>query len=106
MSFNSKYTGQQVEDAIDKAMTATQTLSFTNLTASTWVEDSTYDDYGYRCDVLCNDVTSEYYAEVVFDLVEAVSGDYAPLCETKNGAVSIWSKVNKTINIPTILITK
>lgn len=101
-----KYTGAQVEDALGKAMTATQTTSFTNLTASVWVADSTYADYGYRCDVACDGVTSEDYAEVVFGLAESTSGNYAPLCETKEGTVAIWSKVSDSIIIPTIIITK
>jgi len=106
MSYNSKYTGAQVEDALGKALTATQTLSFANLTAADWVEDSTYEDYSYRCDVACNGVTSADYAEVVFNLTESINGNYAPLCETKEGAVAIWSKVSDSITIPTIIITK
>jgi hypothetical protein len=106
MSYNSKYTGVQVEDALGKAMTATQTLSFANLTAADWVADSTYADYGYRCDVACAGVTTDDFAEVVFDLAESTSGNYAPICETKDGAVSIWSKVADTIIIPTIIITR
>lgn len=106
MSYNSNYTGQQVEDALDKALTATQTLSFANLTAADWVEDSTYKDYSYRCDVECEDVTTDDFAEVVFDLAESTSGNYAPLCETKDGIVTIWSKVTDSITIPTIIITK
>lgn len=101
-----KYTGVQVEDALGKALTATQTLSFANLTAADWVEDSTYEDYSYRCDVACAGVTADDFAEVVFGLAESTSGNYAPICETKDGAVSIWSKVADTIIIPTIIITR
>ena len=84
----------------------TQTLSFTNLSAATWVEDSTYADYGYRCDVACAGVTADDYAEVVFDIAQATSGAYAPLCETKTNAVAIWSSENTIITIPTIIITR
>lgn len=106
MSYKSKYTGAQLEDALGKALTATQTLSFANLTAADWVEDSTYKGYDYRCDVECAGVTADDFAEVVFDLAESTSGNYAPICETKDGAVSIWSKVADTIIIPTIIITR
>ena len=80
-------------------------LKFTNLAASQWVSDSTYADYPYRCDVTCSGVTADNYAEVVFALSQATSGSYAPLCETKANAVSIWSSENTPITIPTILVT-
>lgn len=106
MSYNSKYTGAQVEDALGKALTATQTLSFANLTAADWVEDSTYKDYNYRCDVACAGVTADDFAEVVFDLAESTSGNYAPICETLADVVRIYSKLNTTITIPTVIITR
>lgn len=81
-------------------------LKFENMSASTWVSDSTYEDFPYRCDIACSGVTSSMYAEVVFGVDEAISGDYAPMCETKSNIVSIWSAKNETITVPTILITK
>ena len=81
-------------------------LKFTDLTASSWASDTTYADFPYRCDVATSGVTSSMFAEVVFSLAQASSGDYAPICETKSGAVSVWSKKNVSITIPTILITK
>ena len=80
-------------------------LKFTNLAASQWVSDTTYEGYPYRCDVTCSGVTANNYAEVVFALSQATSGSYAPLCETKANAVSIWSSENTSITIPTILVT-
>lgn len=80
-------------------------LKFENLTASAWTSDSAYGDYPYRCDLPCAGVTASDYAEVVFDLEQAVSGSYAPLCETKAGIVSIWSAENTTITVPTIIVT-
>lgn len=81
-------------------------LYFTNMSASDWVSDSTYADFPYRCDVACSGVTADMYAEVVFDAVESASGNYASVCETKSGVVSIWGKNNTTITIPTIIIEK
>lgn len=81
-------------------------LKFEDMAASTWVSDSTYTDYPYRCDVTCSGVTADNYAEVVFALAQATSGNYAPLCETKTNTVSVWSSSNTSITIPTILITK
>lgn len=81
-------------------------ISFSNVEASAWVSSTTYADYAYQCDVACAGVTADDYAEVVFNLAESVSGDYAPLCETLTDAVRIYSTSNATITIPTIIITK
>lgn len=83
-----------------------EVLKFENMSASSWVSDTTYVDYPYRCDVTCEGVKATDYPEVVFGLTQAVSGDYAPLAETKQNVVSIWSKSNETITIPTIIITR
>lgn len=113
--YNGKYKGSEIDDAIAKAKTAiqpenlegyTKTITFTNATASTWVEDATYADYGYRCDIACTGVTADSFAEVVFDVAEATSGAYAPICETKANAVSIWSSSTDGITIPVIIITQ
>lgn len=81
-------------------------LYFNNLTASSWIEDTTYADYPYRCDLTCSGVTGSDYAEVTYNVAEAISGDYAPICETDIGIVKIWSKKNDSIVIPTIIITR
>lgn len=77
-------------------------LKFTNVTASTWVSDNTYTDYGYKCVLACQGVTSDMYMEVVFNVVEATSGDYAPVCLSGTDTVTIYSKVNDSITIPLI----
>mgnify|MGYP003290841364 CR=1 FL=1 len=79
-------------------------LIFSNKVASTWVSDSTYSDYGYKCDISCSGVTSSMVATVMFAQTEAESGDYATVCETGNGIVTIYSKVNTSITIPTIVV--
>lgn len=107
--FDSTLTGQQVQEAVRMVVDGElqpKGLEFTNLTASTWVSSTTYTDYAYQCDVVCAGVTADDYAEVVFNLAESVSGDYAPLCETLTDAVRIYSKSDATITIPTIIITK
>lgn len=83
-----------------------KSIKFTNLSADTWVSDSTYPEFPWRCDVTCEGVTGDMYADVVFGLSQSMSGNYAPLCETKSNVVSIWSNENISITIPTILITR
>lgn len=77
-----------------------------NITVSNWASDTTYSDYGYRASISIEGVTSSMIAEVNFGLTEAISGNYAPICETYNGGIYIYSKVNTTITIPSIVVVK
>ena len=77
-------------------------LTFTNVSASTWVSDSTYTGYSYKCVLNCNGITSSSIVEVIFDVDEATSGNYAPVCTTGTDSVTIYGKVNDSITIPVI----
>ena len=81
-------------------------LYFTSKSASNWVPDITYNNCSYRCDIPCEGVTANDFAQVVFRYDDSVSGKYAQVCETKTNAVSIWSSVNDPIVIPVIIIFK
>ena len=75
---------------------------FTNVSASSWVSDSTYANYPYRCDINCVGITADSIVEVIFAMDEATSGNYAPICASSLNTVTIYSKVNTAIVIPTI----
>lgn len=79
-------------------------LVFTNVSASSWVSDSTYTDYEYKCELSCSGVTANDFAQVIFAPTEADSGNYATVCQTGSGTVTIYSKVNDTITIPSIVV--
>lgn len=81
-------------------------LKFTNITVSTWASDTTYADYPYKATITLTGVTTSMIAEIMFNVTEAESGNYAPVCETFDGGVYIYSKVNTSITIPTILVVK
>ena len=81
-------------------------LKFENKTASSWVSDTTQPGFSYRSDIACAGVTEEMYPEVVLYTEQATSGEYAPVSETKDGYVSIWSKKNVSVEIPTIIVTE
>ena len=80
-----------------------KSLTFSNVTP-VWATDSTYSDYGFKGTITLSGVKSSMFAEIVFSMVDATSGNYAPICETFNGGVYIWSKVNTAITIPSIII--
>lgn len=82
---------------------------FETQAASSWSADSTYSGFGYRCAIALSGVLSTMYAEVIFAPEEAMSGNYAPVCQTygttsSNGGVYVYSKVNTSISIPTIVV--
>jgi len=76
-----------------------------NVSASSWVSDNTYADYGYKC-VLNFNITTDDYVEVIYGVEEATSGNYAPIAETGNGTLTLYSKVDTAITIPTIWVVK
>lgn len=80
----------------------------TNISASSWVSDSTYADYAYKCvlNVSGHNITSTTYADVTFSESDSISGNYAPVCSTGTNTVTIYSKVNSSITIPAILIVR
>lgn len=94
----------QARENIDVNNKQDKVLKFENVLASSWVSDSTYADYPYRCDISCAGVTEAMYAEVTFSLEQITSENFAPICETKQEVVSIWSKENTNVTIPTIII--
>lgn len=100
--------GYITETEIDGKLETKQdvNLYFSNVEASEWVEDTSFSGMKYRCDIPLEGVTEDMVPEVIFGFVEATSGDYAPLAETKDGVLSIWSATNKPIVIPTIIINK
>ena len=84
----------------------TTSLKFINITVNNWVSDTTYANYPYKATVTAYGVTSSMVAEVTYSLADAESGNYASVCETFDGGVYIYSKVNTSITIPTILVVK
>lgn len=75
---------------------------FTNVSASSWVSDSTYTGFDYKCELTCQGITADSVVMVIFGFTETMSGDYAPICETGENKVTIYSKVNTSITIPVI----
>ena len=82
---------------------------FSNLSVScgSIVSDSTYGTYPYRADIAVPGAKPEHLPLVVFGLEDAVSGNFAPLAEAKEGAVSIFMKEipsAETITVPALIL--
>ena len=99
---------QSVNGQTGAVTISTTTDIMTSVTASTWVSDSTYTGYDYKCEIDATgyDVDNTTFAEVTFDADDALSGDYAPVCTTGTDTITIYSKVNTSITIPSILIVR
>ena len=80
--------------------------AFTDVAASTWVADTTYSNYGYKCEITISGVLSTDYASVNFAHADAISGNYSPICLTETDKVTIYSKVNTSITISNIIIKR
>ena len=102
--------GYSREDHVHPTDTTRQAanLYFFSVPANSWTahSDTLFADYDYRCALALAGVTSTMYADVILAPSEALSGNYAPACQTYNGGVYIYSTDNTTITIPTIVIMK
>ncbi len=77
---------------------------YSNVSASSWAADSTYSNYGYKCEISLSGVGASDFAFVTFGVTEADSGNYAPIAETVAGKVIIYSKVNTAVTIKSVAI--
>lgn len=127
--YNSSHTGQQIDGNVNTALPRTEAqatyLSQANAAAtympqtnlfflvdqeiavSDWAADATYTAYPYKAVIHDSRVTANTYCEVVFNLADATSGYFAPICNSVSGGIEIWasSVPLATITIPTIKCT-
>lgn len=68
--------------------------------------DNTYTDYPYRAAIAVNGVTTNMIPEIIFNVVDAISGNYSPVAQTYNGGVYIYaaSPPDNNLTIPTIIV--
>ena len=68
--------------------------------------DNTYTDYPYRAAIAVNGVTTNMIPEIIFDVADAISGNYSPVAQTYNGGVYIYaaSPPDNNLTIPTIIV--
>lgn len=71
-----------------------------------FVSDNTYTDYPYRAAITVNGVTTDMIPEIIFDVADAIGGNYSPVAQTYNGGVYIYaaSPPDNNLTIPTIIV--
>lgn len=88
----------------------TKALHFTDVTvsASSFVDDTTLEDYPLKADIPLENVTEKDYANVVFSISDVQLMNFAPVCTTSNGIVTIYAKESpqENITIPLIEVVK
>ena len=82
------------------------TYKIENTSVSAWAASNKYTDFGYQAQIDIDNLSESDFVNVVFGLLDAVSGKYAPAIEIYSGYILVFSKVNTAITIPTIEITK
>jgi hypothetical protein len=85
-------------------------LQFNNVAVpvSAFVTDATYEDYPFRADVVLEGVLESMIPEVVFSLLDATSGLFAPVAETYNGGVYLYAseQPESDVTVPVIICWK
>lgn len=82
-------------------------MVFTSVEVETtdWASDLTYNDFPYKGTIAAEDVTSGMIPEVIFDVPEAMSGNFAPVAESGTDEIYIFAaEVPADITIPTIIV--
>ena len=71
-----------------------------------FTSDNTYADYPYRAAIAVNGVTTDMIPEIIFDVADAIGGNYSPVAQTYNGGVYIYaaSPPDNNLTIPTIIV--
>lgn len=95
-------TARQNADALkqDKNIVLYDTL------VSNWVADTTYSSYGYKADITITGITVSDIGIISFAQAEVMTGNYCGVCSTSANTLTIYSRVNTSITIPTIIISK
>ena len=97
------YTKTQINNLLN-ALSKLKLFENVSIATSAWSSDDTYENYPYVATATASGVTSNYYPEVIFNVDDALSGYFAPVCESTSNGVKIWASdiPSSTITIATI----
>lgn len=81
-------------------------LIIPNTSVTSWTADTTYSDFGYKSEISITGLSANDVCEIIFNQADASSGNYAQVNSTSAGILTIYSKVDTSITIPTIIVFK
>lgn len=78
----------------------------TSVEADDFVPDTTYEDFPFRAEVPLEGAIVSMVPEVIFNLSDATSGNFAPVAESYNGGVYLYASAlpEATVVVPVILL--
>lgn len=85
------------------ADTFVKSLSNYKISKSSWVTDSTYEDFPYRADIVFVGCTSDLIPYVHYDVPQQISGNLIGALSGED-KVSIWSRIQEEFIIPCVLL--
>lgn len=85
-------------------------IQFNNVSVNVddFADDTTYEDFPFRATVSLSGVLESMIPEIIFGLLDATSGLFAPVAESYNGGVYLYAsdKPEENTVIPTIILWK
>lgn len=84
------------------------TFGAQSVATSAWAADTTYEGWGFRAAVALSGVTADYVPSVTFGIVDATSGNLAPVADSYAGGVYIYAKEQPSaaVSIASIICVK
>lgn len=80
------------------------TVAWQNVVVKNWVASTEFEDFPYEAKIELTDfVDYTTVPQVVFDIADTMSGNYAPICKSGDKCVYIYSKVQNEITLKTVI---
>lgn len=80
------------------------TIAWQNVVVKNWVASTEFADFPYEAKIELTDfVDYTTVPQVVFDIADTMSGNYAPICKSGDKCVYIYSKVQDEITLKTVI---
>lgn len=80
------------------------TVAWQNVVVNNWVASTEFADFPYEAKIELTDfVDYKTVPQVVFDIADTMSGNYAPICKSGDKCVYIYGKVNTAITLKTVI---
>lgn len=99
-------TDAYTQTEINTKLNNIRTYKILNTPVATWLNSTTHTKYPYEAIIPIENIKESDSVEVIYNIMDAGSGNYAPGGELHEGYIKIFSKVNTEITIPTLVITK
>lgn len=80
------------------------TIAWQNVVVKNWVASTEFADFPYEAKIELTDfVDYTTVPQVVFDIADTMSGNYAPICKSGDKCVYIYGKVQNEITLKTVI---